>query len=120
VTFGEFEAELAEPRPGATYSVKALFDEAGAVEHLWLSELSVENGVLTGTIDNEPIQLSRVRFGDRVEVDRDLVSDWMVIEDGRYRGGFTVRVLRDRMAPTQRKELDRVMGASPAEPAGSS
>ena len=41
-----------------------------------------------------------------VSFDPDDITDWMYIEDGRLIGGYTTRLLRERMSPEERKQLD--------------
>ena len=115
-TLPAFLEELAHARPSATYSIKARFEEDGQVEHIWLVDPRHDAGVIRGVLGNEPVYLSGVALGQRVEVSRESVSDWVVYESGRYRGGFTLRCLRDRMTAEERQEMDEQMGAVPSEP----
>ena len=91
-------------------SLKVRLEEGAVVEHIWLTGLGYARERFQGRIDNEPLDLRRVRLGDTVSVTREQVSDWMAVDDGRLAGGYTLRVLRDRMSPAERAELDRSMG----------
>lgn len=42
----------------------------------------------------------------RVEFEPLYISDWMYIEDGYLVGGYTTRVIRDRMTEEERKKHD--------------
>lgn len=112
-TFATFLGEMAAPHPNTHYSVKLMFQDGDAVEHIWVNQLTYEGGVLTGVVDNEPVNVKNVRLGQNVVVFVDRVSDWLILRDGKYLGGYTIRVLRDRMTPVEREQLDSQMGATP-------
>ncbi len=112
-TLDVFLAELQSPQPGALYSIKARFDDGEDTEHIWLVNLALSDSVLVGEVDNEPERIRTVSLGQRVVVAREKVSDWMIVSNGRYQGGYTVRVLRDRLSPAEQRRLDEVMGAKP-------
>jgi uncharacterized protein YegJ (DUF2314 family) len=60
-----------------------------------------------GRIDNKPLEVKNVRFGQRVTVDPKEVSDWMFLKDGKLMGGYTTRVLYARLSPEEKAEFDR-------------
>jgi len=35
-----------------------------------------------------------------------VISDWLYLEDDLLVGGFTLRVIRDRMSPVERMQFD--------------
>jgi uncharacterized protein YegJ (DUF2314 family) len=47
-----------------------------------------------------------VKTGDKIKVRKDTISDWMYVENNRLVGGYTVRILRNRLSLVQRKALD--------------
>lgn len=55
----------------------------------------IENDVIYGILDNDPVDVSTVKSGDRVRVNVSELNDWMIGDDQSMRGGFTVKVLRD-------------------------
>jgi uncharacterized protein YegJ (DUF2314 family) len=64
-----------------------------------LSEIffSAEQGaVLTFSdfIGNEPLSVKNVKIDQQVGIPFEKVSDWMIIEDGRLIGGYTIRAIR--------------------------
>jgi uncharacterized protein YegJ (DUF2314 family) len=107
VSLDEFERRLTSPPSGQSYiSLKGRFEENGAVEHIWLSDLSIVPGGYRGKIGNEPVNLHNIRFGQQVELPRERVSDWLAIEDDTLIAGYTLRVLRERMTPEERSAFD--------------
>ena len=93
------------------FALKVMFpDQVGGSEHIWITDLVLENGQYRGLVGNEPQYTILVEAGQEVTVDPEKISDWMYVEDGKLRGGYTLRVLRGRMSPHERAEFDRSFG----------
>jgi uncharacterized protein YegJ (DUF2314 family) len=104
-TLPEFIRRVQSPPPGQTaLSLKARFEQGGAVEHMWIDDVSYDGQVFTGTLGDHPEFVTNVHEGQRVVIPPERVSDWMAIENDRLIGGTTVRVLWNRMSPEERKE----------------
>lgn len=112
LTIHFFEQCLVEPRPGQQYfSIKVKIEEDGKVEHIWLNDPSFDDdGNLFGVVGNAPLNVKSIRLNQKIGIDRKLVSDWMIIENGRLIGGYTIRVLRDQMTGKDLQNFDRQMG----------
>lgn len=92
----EFIAELKDRR-GREFSVKSPFQtDSGKYEHLWVMDVVYANGKFKGTLGNNPLDIKSLRVGDPVEVDRNDVSDWIIMDGEKMSGGFTVDVLMKR------------------------
>lgn len=65
----------------------------GQEEFIWINEVSVVGDVFEGVINNEPVDTKEVRLGQRVRVERGDVVDWMYLERGKLRGGYTIVAL---------------------------
>ena len=76
------------------------------VEHMWILPVRYESGKFYGTINNEPDQVKTVKAGDEVNVAKSEISDWMYVDTGKLKGGYTLRVLRDNMSDKEREEFD--------------
>ncbi len=105
-----FIEALLAPTPSQTYfSVKKPFPynegESVAYEHIWLSDVTYKDGIFTGLVGNEPMDTD-VKLGDEVTVAKEDVSDWMIIDGGKLVGGYTIRVLHDRMNADEQAQLD--------------
>ena len=110
-TIAQFRSRLNSPPSTQTYlTLKVRFDSGDAVEHIWIEEVELVGDQFKGVIANEPIEASTPALGQTVTIPLDRVSDWMAIDNGRLVGGYTLRVLRDRMSPDQRAEFDAGMG----------
>ncbi len=107
LTLPAFVQRLTQPPPTQTHvALKGRFEENGQVEHLWLSQVTVEENGFKGTIDNDPLTLKGVHAGTQVSLATDHVSDWMAIDDGVLVGGFSIRLLRNRMSNSERASFD--------------
>src|SRR5690348_17666285 len=42
-----------------------------------------EGGKFIGTINDQPDTIRTVKFGDKAEVDKNQISDWMYVDDGK-------------------------------------
>jgi uncharacterized protein YegJ (DUF2314 family) len=108
-----FRAVLAAPPAGAkSFSVKVGFpwgikDDR---EHIWLTEPKLAGATVTGTINNEPVDVTSLKLGQVVTAPLKDISDWMYVENGVLRGGYTLRVLLDKMSPETRKKMLGEMG----------
>jgi uncharacterized protein YegJ (DUF2314 family) len=106
-SLGEFTAALKAPGDERSdFSLKVRLEDGEKVEHVWLSDPFVTDSEVGGVIGNDVVDVKGYSIGDRVTFDLDHVSDWMYVEDGVLRGGFTIRVLRDEMSAAEREEFD--------------
>ena len=110
-TLDEFEQRLASPPASQGYiAIKGRFEEDGSVEHIWLDDVAVLPEGYRGKVGNTPVYITRLAPGQEVIVSRADVSDWMAVDDGKLVGGYTIRVLRDRLSDAQRAEFDASTG----------
>jgi uncharacterized protein YegJ (DUF2314 family) len=106
-TVDEFIVALGDPQPSQTdFSIKVGFRDAHGNEYICLNNVTYHDGVFHGTIGNEPETVRSVRYGEPVTVAKDQIGDWMYIDDGKLIGGYTMRVMRSRLAPDKRAEFD--------------
>lgn len=112
-SLSEFRADLANNDPRESLGLKARFEDGDFVEHIWLTNVRAVGDGFVGEVNNEPLNVTNVRLGQRVSVSTEEISDWFVIRDGVLRGGYTIRVLRDRMSPEEQRALDESIGATP-------
>ena len=108
-----FRAALAAPPADAkSFSVKVGFawGTKGDREHIWLTEPQLDASSVTGTINNEPVDVTTLKLGQSVSAPLKDVSDWMYVEGGVLRGGYTLRVLLDKMAPEAKQKMLGEMG----------
>jgi uncharacterized protein YegJ (DUF2314 family) len=92
----------------SSFSVKMPFAAGDSDEHIWLGNISLIDDKLTGEINNLPENIQGLEPGDIIEIDQKKISDWFYIDNGKLIGGYTIRVLRGRMSPSEKEEFDRV------------
>jgi len=112
LTLGYFQQSLARPRPDQQYfSVKAEIHDGPNVEHIWLTEPHFDaDGNMFGTVGNEPIDVRNVRLGEKIGVAPGKISDWMILENGRLIGGYTIRAVRDGLQGKALAQFDAGLG----------
>jgi uncharacterized protein YegJ (DUF2314 family) len=102
-----FIDRLSHPREGdEDFSVKLPIRDGRNVEHFWLNDVRCENGRFYGTLDNEPELIRCHHHGEALSVVAGEISDWMYIHEGRLVGGYTVRLMRQRLNPKDRQKMD--------------
>ncbi len=94
------------------FSLKVKTSDTHGTEHFWAVDISRKDGVVYGTIDNEPRLVTSAKPGGRVLVRSEDISDWGFIRNGRIHGKHTLRVLMKRMPPKE-AEIYRKMLAEP-------
>jgi len=79
------------------FSIKLGLKTVGdSLEHIWFTPIKIEGDQITATCANDPVDIPGLKFGDLRTVDRSVVSDWMILTDGKCYGGYTIRVLAKR------------------------
>jgi len=92
------------------FTIKMKFKTAEGHEHIWLNNISFVGSKMFGVVNNLPEQTREVNLGETVEVTDDKITDWMFIEDGKLRGGYTIRVLFKDMSEKEKKEFEQDCG----------
>jgi uncharacterized protein YegJ (DUF2314 family) len=111
LTFNEFLTAFKNKKSSQTsFSVKMPFATDTGAEHIWLTSLESKDEKLFGLVDNLPANVTSIKLGDKVEINQDKISDWFYIDDGKLVGGMTIRVIRSRMKPSERKQFDKQFG----------
>lgn len=113
LTLDYFITSLSEHIDAANYvSVKARIQDGEHIEHIWITDPEFDiDGNLFGTIGNEPLNVKNVRLGQRVGIDRSQITDWMIVDQGRLIGGYTIRAIRDKIVDkNDLKRFDKELG----------
>ena len=94
-----FYQRLADPAADeGEFMVKFDIVPGDEVEFVWATDLDRSRVPMTGTLINEP-ELSAHRPGDRVAIAEGEIIDWTYRKGRVMQGGFTNRVLIERMPP---------------------
>lgn len=107
LTLEDFKQQIENPED-KYFAVKIGILYAGGKEHLWIVDVVKENGKYFGRVDNEPEYTDKVKLNDIIEIPLNLISDWMIIDgDQLIGGGYTLKLIRERMTPQERKAFDK-------------
>ncbi|RLZ07801.1 DUF2314 domain-containing protein [Faecalibacter macacae] len=107
LTFDDFKEQIENPED-KYFAVKIGILYPGGKEHLWIVDVIKENGKYFGRVDNEPEYTDDVKLNDIIEIPLNLISDWMIIDgDQLIGGGYTLKLIRDRMTPQERIVFDK-------------
>jgi uncharacterized protein YegJ (DUF2314 family) len=111
-TLGDFKNALKDRRPtGERYAVKVGFAYGNDNrEHIWVRDPEFTVDSVTGHVMNEPVDVTNLKFGQLVTAPVGDISDWMYVEAGVLRGGYTMRVLLDKMSPDEKQKMLAQLG----------
>lgn len=109
-TIQEFDKAIKSNDPDLDrFSLKVRFPTAdGGGEHMWMSNIRLSKDGYFGVVANDAVHTKAVKFGDSLLINRKDISDWMYLENGHLRGGFTIRAMRNSMqSKEEQAEFDR-------------
>ena len=107
-TLPDFIAAVRAPTPAqSAFTIKAPFREGDRTEYMSVTPVTFDGKTFHGTLDDQPVAVHNVKIGDKVTVEPGRVADWSYVDGGKLVGGYTLRVLRARLSPEQRREYDR-------------
>ncbi len=89
----EFVSAFEQRESGQIFSVKVPVREGKQTEYMWLSVSALENEMIYGRLDNEPVAMKRMHAGDRLRVPVRDLNDWLFTRGDTLAGGFTIEVL---------------------------
>jgi uncharacterized protein YegJ (DUF2314 family) len=92
------------------FAIKMHFTVNNDREHIWVNGLFKRDGEYFGVVDNLPELTKEVKQGDTIKIDSSRVSDWMYLDNGELKGGYTIKLLRKRMSEEERAEFDKTSG----------
>lgn len=112
LTLWYFATCLQNPQPHQSYfSVKVKIIDGDNLEHIWLTDPHFdEEGHLFGTVSNEPVEVKTVKMNQKIGIDREHISDWMIVEHGRLIGGYTIRAIRNNIPDSDKPNFDQSIG----------
>ncbi|QLC65706.1 DUF2314 domain-containing protein [Flavobacterium sp. LPB0248] len=93
-----------------SHSLKVKFSNSKGIEHMWIGEIKYIDGNYSGILNSDPEYITEYKAGDKIDIETSKISDWMYLIKGKLYGGYTIRVLRDRMSEEERKVFDEESG----------
>ena len=114
-TLNTFTQKIETPQANRTYvAVKVRFYPPETVsQDIWVDGVTYQNGVIRGNMGDD-IPALKLSFGKNIVVNTNDILDWMLVEDGKLSGGYTIRLAYQRMSPEEQerflKSLDYSLG----------
>lgn len=107
----DFIRDLANEK-GDSFSIKVGIEDEGDTEHFWLVDVTYQEGIFKGTINNDPGFVENVWLGQLWKVKKEEISDWLIMRDDKMHGNYTMRPLLKNM-PAEQAAQYRAMLANP-------
>jgi uncharacterized protein YegJ (DUF2314 family) len=108
-----FLAVLKAPAPNTdSYAVKVALKEGGTTEYFWINNLAREGERFSGTVNNTPYLVKRVKKGDTIRFARGEIYDWTYVDRANRRtiGNFTACALLTHEKPDAAADFKRHYG----------
>jgi uncharacterized protein YegJ (DUF2314 family) len=101
-----FTTKISTPRASRTFvALKVRFYPPDQLpQEIWIDEVTYRDGVFRGTMGDD-IPALKLEMGEKITIDEDDIIDWMVVEDGKLIGGYTIRLAVQRMLPEEREQF---------------
>lgn len=97
---------------GVKRTMKVRFDTDRGAEHIWVGDVKISGQGFEGHLENEPVNIKNYKVGDRVTFSRNQISDWLIVSNGKIRGGFTIKIQRKQMPPDEQRAFDEQTGGA--------
>ncbi len=88
------------------FALKVRFKTATGAEHIWVTSIIFHNGDYFGLVDNLPNLATQVKLGEKYKIEMKDITDWMYVDKGVLQGGYTIKLLRNRMSQAERVKFD--------------
>ncbi|HPJ15757.1 MAG TPA: DUF2314 domain-containing protein [Spirochaetota bacterium] len=79
------------------------------IEHMWITDITIENNIYYGILNNEPVYIKDLKLGDKVKFDIKMISDWMYYKGDKIIGGKSVKYLlekSDNLSDSEKQYLE--------------
>jgi uncharacterized protein YegJ (DUF2314 family) len=107
-TLDQFDkALLSNKFDTSTFALKVKFPTETGAEHIWATNIKIENTSYYGIVDNLPNTTTQVKLGERIKLNKNDITDWMYSDNGTLSGGYTIKLIRNRMTEDERKKFDK-------------
>jgi uncharacterized protein YegJ (DUF2314 family) len=73
-------------------------------QDIWVDNVTYTDGVFRGSMGDD-IPSLKLELGKKITVEEKDIIDWMIVQDGKLIGGYTIRLAVKRMSPTERERF---------------
>ena len=101
-----FITKIAAPHANRTFvAIKVRFAPSGEMpQDIWVDEVLYKDGVFQGNIGDD-IPTLKLEAGERIEINESAILDWMIVEDEKLIGGYTICLAVQHMSPEEREQF---------------
>jgi uncharacterized protein YegJ (DUF2314 family) len=105
-TLDDFIAKIGAPHTDRTFvALKARFYPPGeSPQDIWVDGVTYTNEVFRGNIGDD-IPALKLEAGEEIRIAEEDIVDWMIVENGKLVGGYTIRLAVQRMSPEERERF---------------
>ena len=105
-TLDSFIQKIDAPQPDRTLvAVKVRFVlPDSSTQDLWVDRITYKDGSFHGTMGDD-IPSLKLSVDDKITIKRQDIVDWMIVENGKLIGGYTIRLAFRRMSPEQKERF---------------
>jgi uncharacterized protein YegJ (DUF2314 family) len=73
-------------------------------QDMWVDGITHQDGSFHGTMGDD-IPSLKLSIDDKITIARKDIVDWMIVEDRKLIGGYTIRLAFQRMSPQQKERF---------------
>jgi uncharacterized protein YegJ (DUF2314 family) len=101
-----FIEKLTSPHADRTFvALKVRFYPPDALpQDIWVDEVTYNNGSFRGNMGDD-LPTLKLEAGEKITIDEEDIVDWMIVEDRKLVGGYTIRLAVQRMSPEERQRF---------------
>lgn len=101
-----FIQKIGIPHPDRTYvALKVRFSPPGDMpQDIWVDNITYTGGSFRGDMGDD-IPSLRLSFGEEIAIPTEDIVDWMIVEDGKLIGGYTIQLAYERMSPEEKERF---------------
>ena len=113
VTLGFFIEQITKPHPNRPYvAVKVRFSPPdSSPQDIWVDNITFTDESFRGNMGDD-IPYLKLSFGEEIVVSTEDVVDWMIVENDKLIGGYTIRLSYERMSPEEKERFLKVIDYS--------
>ena len=98
------KVEVSQPNRSLIAVKVRFFLPDGSTQDLWVDRISYGDGSFHGTMGDD-IPTLKLSVDDKITIKRDDIVDWMIVENGKLIGGYTIRLAFQRMTPEEKQRF---------------
>ena len=110
-TLNEFAQRIQTPHPNRDFvALKVRFTSPDASsQDIWVDNVAYNGTSFEGDMGDD-IPALKLTFGERISIHTEDILDWMIVEDDKLIGGYTIRLAYRRMTPAEQEIFLRDAG----------